>query len=42
MLHFEQDPHTREIHTKNLVYEKGGVIKHIKVRAIVKVEPTDL
>ena len=33
-------PHIPEIRTEILVYEKGGVIKHIKVRAIVKVEPT--
>ena len=42
MCQFQWHPHIGEIRTEILVYEKGGVIKHIKVRAIVKVEPTDL
>ena len=31
-----------EIHTQNLAYEKGVLIKHIKVPKIVKVEFTNL
>ena len=42
MFNFELHPHIHEIRTKIVVYGKGGVIKHIKARAIVKVEPTDL
>ena len=42
MFCFELPPHLTEIRTETLVYEKGEVIKHIKARAIVKVEPTDL
>ena len=30
-----------DIHTDNLVYEKGGVMKHIKAPARVKVELPD-
>ena len=41
-MYFLSNPHIGEIRTKFLVYEKGGVIKHIKARAIVKVELTDL
>ena len=39
---FELHPHTGEIRTEILVYEKGGVIKHLKASAINKVELLDL
>ena len=38
MFQFELHPHTGEIRTEILVYEKGGVIKHVKAPAINKVE----
>ena len=41
MFHFEFHPHTGEIRTKILVYEKGGVIKHVKAPAINKVDLLD-
>ena len=42
MFQFELHPNIDEIHTDILVYEKGGVIKHIKAPARVKVELPDL
>ena len=42
MFQFELYPHTGEIRAKILVYEKGGVIKHVKAPAINKVELLDL
>ena len=42
MFHFELHPHIPEIRKEILVYEKGGVIKHIKAPAIVRVELTYL
>ena len=42
MFQFELHPYIGEIRTDILVYEKGGVIKHIKAPARVKVEPPDL
>ena len=42
MFKFELHPHTGEIHTKILVYDKGGVIKHLEAPAINKVELLDL
>ena len=39
---FELHQHTGEIRTEILVYEKGGVIKHVKAPAINKVELLDL
>ena len=42
MCELQWHPYIGEIHTKNLVYEKGEVIKHIKAPAIVKVELLDL
>ena len=42
MCELQWHPYIGEIHTKNLVYEKGGVIKHIKAPAIVKAELLDL
>ena len=38
MFQFELHPHIDEIRTDILVYEKGGVIKHIKIRARFKAE----
>ena len=38
MFQFELHPHTGEIRTGILVYEKGGVIKHVEAPAINKVE----
>ena len=35
---FELHPHKGEIRTEILVYEKGGVIKHVEAPAINKVE----
>ena len=35
-------PHIGEIHTEMLVYEKAGVIKHIKALAINKFELLNL
>ena len=35
---FELHPHIGEIRTKILVYDKGGVIKHIKAPARVNAE----
>ena len=37
MFQFELHPHIGEIRTDILVYEKGGVIKHIKAPPRVKV-----
>ena len=34
-------PHIPEIHTEIVVYARGGVIKHIKALAIIKVGLTD-
>ena len=42
MFQFELHPHTGEIHTEILVYEKGVVIKHVEAPAINKVELLDL
>ena len=42
MIQFELHPHTGEIRTEILVYEKGGVIKHVKAPAINKVDLLDL
>ena len=42
MFQFELYPPIGEIRTDILVYEKGGVIKHIKAPARVKVEFPDL
>ena len=42
MFQFELHPHTGEIRTEILVYEKGGVIKHVETPAINKVELLDL
>ena len=42
MFPFELHPPIGEIRTDILVYEKGGVIKHIKAPARVKVEFPDL
>ena len=42
MFQFELHPHIGEINTDILVSEKGGVIKHIKAPARVKVELPDL
>jgi hypothetical protein len=36
MFQYELHPHTGEIRTKILVYEKGGVIKHVEAPAINK------
>ena len=41
-IQFLWHPHIGETHTKNLVYEKGRVIKHIKAPGRVKVELPDL
>ena len=41
MFHLKLHPHIPEILTEMLWYEKGGVIKHIKARAIVKFELTN-
>ena len=41
MFQFELHPHTGEIHAEILVYEKGGVIKHVEAPAINKVELLD-
>jgi hypothetical protein len=41
MFQFELHPHTGEICAEMLVYEKGGVIKHVEAPAINKVEPRD-
>ena len=42
MFQFELHPHTGEIRTEILVYEKGGVIKHVKAPAVNKVDLIDL
>ena len=42
MFQFEFHPHTCEIVTEILVYEKVGVTKHVKTPAINKVELLDL
>ena len=42
MFQFELQLHIGEIRTDISVYEKGGVIKHIKAPARVKVEFPDL
>ena len=42
IFHFYYHPSIIKIRTDILVYEKGGVIRHIKAPAIVKVELTDL
>ena len=42
MFQFELHPHIGEIRMEILVYEKDGVIKHIKAPARVKVELLDL
>jgi hypothetical protein len=41
MFQFELHPHTGEIRTE-ILYEKGGVIKHVEAPAINKVELLDL
>ena len=42
MFYFEWHPDIQVIRTEILVYEKSGVIKHIKALAICKVELTKL
>ena len=42
MFQFELHPHLGEIRTKILVYEKGGLIKHVKAAAINKLDLLDL
>ena len=42
MFQFELHSHTGEIRLEILVYDKGGVIKHVKATAINKVEVLDL
>ena len=42
MFQFELPPHTGEICTEMLVYEKGGVIKYVEAPAINKVYLLDL
>ena len=42
MFKFELHPHISEIHTKMLVYEKAGIIKHIEAPAKNIVELFDL
>ena len=42
MFQFELHPHTGEIRTGILVYEKGGVIKNVEAPAINKVDLLDL
>ena len=42
MFQFELHPHTGEIRTEILVYEKGGEIKHVEALAINKVNLLDL
>ena len=42
MFQFELHPHIGEILMEILVYEKGGVIKHVEAQAINKVELLDL
>ena len=42
MFQFKLHPHTGEIRMEVLVYEKGGVIKHVEAPAINKVDPLDL
>ena len=42
MFQFELHPHTGEIRTESLVYDKGGVIKHVEAPVINKVELLDL
>ena len=42
MFQFELHPHIGEICPEILVYEKGGVIKHVEAPAINKVELLDL
>jgi hypothetical protein len=38
MFQFELHPHTAEIRREILVYEKGGVIKHVEATEINKVD----
>ena len=42
MFQYNLHPHIGEIRTEILVYHKGGVIKHIKAPARVKVELPNL
>ena len=42
MFQFELHPHTGEIRMDIMVYEKGGVIKHVKAPALNKVDFLDL
>ena len=42
MFQFELHPHVGEFRTDMLVYNKGGLIKHIKAPAKVKFELPDL
>ena len=42
MSQFELHPHTGEIRTEIMVYEKGGVINHGEAPAINKIEFLDL
>ena len=42
MFQLELHPHTGEIRTKILEYEKGGVIKHVKHQQYKKVDLLDL
>ena len=42
MFQFELHSHIGEIRREILVYEKGGVIKHVEAPAINKVELLDL
>ena len=39
---FELRQHISEINEEIFVYEKGVVIKHIRAKAIVKIQLTDL
>ena len=38
MFQFELHPHTGEIRPEIVVYEKGGIIKHVEAPAINKVD----
>ena len=42
MFQFELHPHISDISTEIFVYEKGGVVKHIKAPTRVKAELHDL
>ena len=42
MFQFQLHPHTSEIRTEIMVYEKGGVMKHVKATAMNKGDLLDL